>query len=575
MSCHILNFYFKVLFMKRFDEITSRNELADFIGVKRKVLTHILYVEKEEARYKSFTIPKRNGGMRTIYAPNNELKYVQRKLAQALIEYMDYIREKENIKSNISHAFEKKKSIITNAEIHRNKKLVFNLDLKDFFDSFHFGRVCGYFQKNKFFLLNKEVATVIAQLVCYQGKLPQGAPTSPIITNLMCQILDYKILKLSKKYKVDYTRYADDLTFSTNRCSFVNEQQQFISDLETIMKQAGFQINHSKTRLQYNYSRQVVTGLVVNKKINVNRNFYKETKSMAHQLYKTGTFQINGLEATLNQLEGRFSFVNQIENYNHPFLEKHNFRNLSGRENEYRKFLFYKWFLSDDIPLIITEGKTDIIYLKAALKNLAEKYPNLIIGNADGKYEFKIKFLKRSKNLKNFFGVSIDGADALSNLLNYFTDNNSNNSPNCRRYFEKKYNVKLNKPILFLFDNELCNKTKPLYKFFNHANLKNQTERFKKLLFLEIPQNENLYVLTNPLVKDLSECEIEDLFDDKVLNQEINGKKFCRDLKNFDKSKHYSKDHFAKFIIHKYKDIDFSNFCPILDNINAIIESDN
>lgn len=561
--------------MTRFDEITTRNELADFIGVKRKVLTHILYVEKDGTRYKSFTIPKRNGGTRNIYAPNNELKYVQRKLAQALIEYMDIIKEEENIKSNISHAFEKNKSIITNAEIHRNKKLVLNLDLKDFFDSFHFGRVCGYFQKNKFFLFNKEVATVIAQLVCYQGKLPQGAPTSPIITNLMCQILDYKILKLSKKYKVDYTRYADDLTFSTNKCSFINEQQQFVCDLESIIKHAGFRINHSKTRLQYNDSRQVVTGLVVNKKINVNRNFYKETKSMAHQLYKTGTFQINGLEATLNQLEGRFSFINQIENYNNKIIKKHDFRSLSGKEKEYRKFLFYKWFLSDDIPLIITEGKTDITYLKAALKNLAEKYPNLITCNSKDKHEFKIKFLKRSKNLNYLFGVSVDGADALCNLSNYFTEDKSNNSPNYRKDFENDYNIKLKKPILFLFDNELSDKDKPLSKFCNHLRIKNQIESLEKQLFLEIPKNDNIYILTNPLVKGLSECEIEDLFDDKILNQEINGKKFCRDLKNFDKSKHYSKDHFSKFIIHKYKDIDFSNFCPILDNINTIIESDN
>lgn len=559
--------------MRRFDEVTTRNELADFIGVKRKVLTHILYIEKEDTKYKSFTIPKRNGGNRTIYAPNNELKYVQQKLAQALIEYMDYVKEEENIKSNISHAFEKKKSIITNAEIHRNKKLVLNLDLKDFFDSFHFGRVCGYFQKNKYFLLNKKVATVIAQLVCYNGKLPQGAPTSPIITNLICQILDYKILKLSKKYKLDYTRYADDLTFSTNKYSFIDEQQQFISDLETIIKQAGFQINHSKTRLQYNDSRQVVTGLVVNKKINVSRKFYKETKSMAHQLYKTGTFQINGLEATLDQLEGRFSFINQIEYYNNKTLKKHDFRNLSGKEKEYRKFLFYKWFLSDDTPLIITEGKTDIIYIKAALKNLAEKYPNLITDSEKGNYEFKIKFLKRSKNLNYLFGVSVDGADALCNLSNYFTENKSNNSPNYRKDFENDYNIKLNKPIIFLFDNELSNKDKPLSKFCNHLKINNQKELLNERLSLEIPNNNNLYILTNPLVKNLSKCEIEDLFDEKVLNQKINGKEFCRDLKKFDKSKHYSKDHFAKFIIHKYKEIDFSNFCPILDNINAIIES--
>src|SRR5699024_7070708 len=105
------------------------------------------------------------------------------------------------------------KSIITNARIHRNKRLVVNIDLKDFFPSFHFGRVRGFFEKNKYFLLSREVSTIIAQLTCYKGSLPQGAPTSPIITNLICQILDYKLLKIAKKYKTDYSRYADDLTF--------------------------------------------------------------------------------------------------------------------------------------------------------------------------------------------------------------------------------------------------------------------------------------------------------------------------------------------------------------------------
>lgn len=111
---------------------------------------------------------------------------------------------------------EKGKSFITNAQIHRNKRFVINVDLENFFDSFHFGRVRGYFMKNKNYQCSEEVATTIAQIACYEGKLPQGAPSSPIITNMICNIFDMRLLRLAKKYKLDYTRYADDLSFSTN-----------------------------------------------------------------------------------------------------------------------------------------------------------------------------------------------------------------------------------------------------------------------------------------------------------------------------------------------------------------------
>src|SRR5690606_37339505 len=110
-----------------------------------------------------------------------------------------------------------------------------------------------------------------AQLSCYSGKLPQGAPSSPIISNLICEILDYRLLKISKKYKLDYTRYADDLTFSTNDKKFLDLKTEFYKKLENELIRAGFRINEKKKRLQMSNSRQVVTGLVVNEKINVNR----------------------------------------------------------------------------------------------------------------------------------------------------------------------------------------------------------------------------------------------------------------------------------------------------------------
>ena len=241
--------------------------------------------------------------------------------------------------------FEEKKSIITNAVIHKNKRFVLNLDLENFFAAFHFGRVEGFFEKNRDFRLPREVALTIAQIACYEGRLPQGAPSSPIITNLICQILDMRLLKIAKRYRVDYTRYADDLTFSTNNRKFLDAYQSFLDEIFAELKKSGFSVNPQKTRLQFRDSRQEVTGLVVNKKANVSRTYCKRTKAMAHHLYTTGSFEIDGNPATISQLEGRFSFIDQIDRYNNKFDgKKHNCNILNGREKQYQAFLFYKYF---------------------------------------------------------------------------------------------------------------------------------------------------------------------------------------------------------------------------------------
>lgn len=123
------------------------------------------------------------------------------------------------------------------------------MDLECFFDSFHFGRVCGYFEKNKDFLLPREVSIIIAQIACYNGRLPQGAPSSPIISNLICQVLDMHLLKIAKKYRLDYTRYADDLTFSTNNRVFLDSYEDFIKETTALILKAGFTVNKKKTRI--------------------------------------------------------------------------------------------------------------------------------------------------------------------------------------------------------------------------------------------------------------------------------------------------------------------------------------
>lgn len=554
--------------------ITDRNHLAVKLNVPIKNLTYLLYIKKIENCYTSFEIPKKDGTSRIINTPNAELKDIQRRLAGMLYKKQREIFSQLDINPNISHGFEKKKSIITNAKIHRNKRFVFNLDLKDFFNSFHFGRVRGYFNNNKHFGLDINIATTIAQLTCYNGSLPQGAPTSPVISNLICQILDFRLLKIAKKYKLDYTRYADDLTFSTNDKHFPESYDSFMKEISKVIEKSGFQINDKKTNLKYRDSKQTVTGLIVNKKVNVDANYFRTTKAMAHSLYTKGEFFINGEPGTVNQLDGRFSFINQIDKYdNINCTEKiKKMYSLNAREKQYQRFLFYKLFLRSNKPLIATEGKTDVIYIKAALKNLYKSYPELVKLDANGKFEFLIHFLKRNKKMNYFFGITGDGADSLNNIYHYYFGGriSGHQCNNYNRIFNA-YKTVFTSPTIIIYDNELSNKNKPISKFEGYKKMSEDKKSvFPQVLKMKLDEESNLYLLTNQLVKGKSECEIEDLFSDDILNVEIDGRKFDRKVKKGDNS-HFGKNDFAEYVMQHYETIDFSNFKPLLDNINEIV----
>lgn len=561
--------------MMKFCDITSRNELADFLGIPRQKLTYVLYVKKVDSYYKSFKIPKKNGDSRTINAPTDDLKFIQKQLANKLQKYQIDIWNRYKVSPNISHGFVKRKSIITNAKIHRNKKYVLNLDLKDFFDSFHFGRVRGFFEKNREFSLPLEVATVIAQLTCFKGALPQGAPSSPVVTNLMCQILDNRLLKISKKYKLDYTRYADDLTFSTNNKLFLDLKDEFFITIKKEIEHAGFKINEKKTRLLYKDSKQTVTGLVVNKKINVDQGYYRKTKSMAHSLYMQGEFTIDGQPGTIEQLEGRFSFINQLDWYNNKLDNQiHNFDTLTGREREFKRFLFYKYFYGNSTPIVVTEGKTDVRYLKSALKSLYKEYPNLISKTIDGKFEYKISFLKRTKRLEYFLNIRLDGADTIQNIYKYFVDGKARERkkyPNYFNYFQQS-GITPHMPVVLLFDNELESK-RPLRKFLLGQNFSDeQIDELRNNQYLKILENGNLFLLTNPLISGKKECEIEYLFSQETLNHQIDGKKLC--LKdNYDTNQYYGKEIFSQYILSNFKNIDFTGFRPLLNKLDLIVTS--
>lgn len=649
--------------MTKFNQLQTKDEFAKLLGLKNdKYINYLLYNIQTDNLYTTFTIPKKNGGERIIHAPKKELKFLQKKLADILWEcYLESLESKSKDKNFkipvLSHAFEKGKSIITNSQMHRNKKYILNIDLKDFFDSFNFGRVRGFFIKDRDFAVSPEIATVIAQIACYQGKLPQGAPSSPIITNLITRILDYRIVKIAKKYRFTYSRYADDMTFSTNRELNSNklraseELENFLAELEELIVSSGFEINPKKTRLSNNMQRQEVTGLVVNKKINVKREYIKNTRAMAFKLYKDGVFEIDKKPGTLNQLTGRFAFIFQIEQYNsyllykkslihnnldsqkyllgrnsskkseskyylkHIFynhdLQKELFNNtrndayslvkefysinkeqkksymslFNSREKEYKKFLFYKYFFGNDKPIIITEGKTDPRYIKAALKNLYQKYPELI-EKSGNKFTFKIEFLNHTNTIEYLFNVP-EGGEGFKYWYNYFSNQIPSNFfkqrfpttndgkdiykelyPNYIEYFSNLTTKKPKNPTIFLFDNEPSGN--PLFKFCNHAvDLKvssNVLGQVRGTSFNRITKKNNLYIMATPLLSNRNNgnsSDIEDLLLSRNLPPILKGKTFSKG----GGANYYGKEILSKHVLKNYKEFDFTEFIPLLDGI--------
>lgn len=205
--------------LKKLKDASSLADLAAILGYWPSTLAYIVYRIPPDKKYTKFTIPKSGGGTREICAPIEPLKTLQRHLANVLYACTQEI-DSESGRRLLSHGFRRKLSIVTNARRHKRRRYVLNLDLQDFFTTFNFGRVRGFLIHNNSFKLNNKVATVIAQIACFENMLPQGSPCSPIIADLIAHVLDVHRAQLAKKNQITYSRYADDLTFSTSHRAF-------------------------------------------------------------------------------------------------------------------------------------------------------------------------------------------------------------------------------------------------------------------------------------------------------------------------------------------------------------------
>jgi len=390
-------------------------DVADLLEFQPKALAYILYKKPPATKYNSFDVPKR-GGVRRIKAPAVELALLQRRLSDLLQNCVEEINLNRNRKDSLAHGFKRRRSIITNAVKHQKRRYVFNIDLQDFFQSINFGRIRGFFIKDANFLLHERVATVLAQIACHENGLPQGAPSSPVSSNLVGHVLDIRLCKIASANGCTYSRYADDITFSTSKPDFPSNIAKHSpgnlhkwdagDQLQEAVVSAGFVINPLKTRMQYSSSGQTVTGLTVNRKVNVRNEYRRIVRAMARRLFKTGGFQrlqivrdANGVAtptlvtATMAQLHGILGHINAVDRHNFEAAAKVESRkqearaSLRSKEKLYRRFLMFKEFYAAPAPVLVSEGKTDTVYLLEAIRSLAIGYPSLATVSTNSRRE--------------------------------------------------------------------------------------------------------------------------------------------------------------------------------------------
>lgn len=311
----------EVLIAKNLPVLHKSDDVATLLGISLPVLRWLSFHRKSVAlvHYHRYGIPKKSGGIRHISAPKKALGEAQEKVLWRILNKV--------APSEDAHGFVKKRSVVSNAAPHIGKKVVVNLDLKDFFPTITFRRVKGLFRSLGY---SEHVATVLG-LLCTEptrakaelgGKvyhvalgerfLPQGACTSPAITNLLCRKLDKRLAGLAKSAGFSYTRYADDLTFSGDDAG---ETGRLLRAVRKVISGEGFVEHEKKTRVMGRGRRQEVTGIVVNTKPSLSRDELRSLRALLHNAKRTGLEAQNrdkvpNFEA---HLRGRIAYISMVD----------------------------------------------------------------------------------------------------------------------------------------------------------------------------------------------------------------------------------------------------------------------
>jgi RNA-directed DNA polymerase len=408
------------------------------------------------------------------------------------------------------------------------------------------------------------------------GPLPQGSPSSPVISNLIAHVLDMHLVRLASTVGCTYSRYADDLTFSTSKKVFPAEIAEPSSTdphvwqpggkLQSLIKHSGFKINSAKTHMQYRTSRQEVTGLVVNKRINIPCEYRHTVRAMVHNLLNTGSFDNYKLDATsgtptltkqkgtVDQLHGMLGFIDAIDLYcRKQVTGAKDSDPLSSKELIYRRFLLYAKFFAAERPVVLCEGETDNVYLTHAIRSLAPSYPDLATAGPKAKISLNVRLYKyRRSSTARILDFRDGGSSFLARFLAMYKKETAKFKAPGEKY-----------PVIILCDNDTGAKSiRSAVKAACGKTLASQS-------FVHVVRN--LYVVPTPLPTGATESHIEDFFDATVKATVIS-RKTLEDTNNFDTATHYGKKVFAhKVVTPNAGSINFNGFHPLLTNLVSAI----
>jgi hypothetical protein len=456
-----------------------------------------------------------------------------------------------------------------------------NFDLQDFFGTINFGRVSGYFQKDSAFQLPEEVANTIAHIACYNGSLPQGSPCSPVISNLIAHILDLRMLRFAEKTGCRYSRYADDITFSTNQKVFPERLASkdidnssvwnLSEDLVGAVTRAGFKIHPKKTRMNITGSRQEVTGLITNHVVNIKREYWLTTRAMCDRLFREGQYvppkslqESSPVQPTKNLsiLEGRLSHIFNVKRHSIDpglLIKTNNADDLSSFERTYGQFLFYKLFVALNRPLVVTEGPSDRVFVRTALKERKKKFSALFHAETNSPV---FSLLKVSLERRRLLSVA-PGTSGQGELIRKY-----------RRTVEQFGAKEMKFPVIILTDNDksaqdnVFGKASKMQQDLGIPSAKMNISSADQFVYLGY----NLYLIKIPHAGDASEKTIESLIPDAWLKAKYKNKIF--DVKKPNGSAtHLSKMDFASQVIEENSaQIDFSKFDPLFDLLVKVLE---
>jgi retron-type reverse transcriptase len=251
-----------------------------------------------ESDYIKHRILKRDGSLRTIMEPKPELKRKQKSI-------MHYLQSRGIRASKYSHGFVSGRSTATHARLHVGRRVIVKVDIEDFFGSVTSTMIITALRKEK---LQSEYINEMVEVCTLNAVLPQGAPSSPLLSNIVFKEADYRIAGLAKKFRATYSRYADDLCFSSNNYKL----NLILPELEWILNSCEFKVNHKKTQVIRKGCRQIITGVVVNKKAGAPRELGRNARarifSLKMDLLKKGYFD----QEECDSLKGLAAYIRGI-----------------------------------------------------------------------------------------------------------------------------------------------------------------------------------------------------------------------------------------------------------------------